>query len=104
MAKVLDSRRQAREALGRDPEQVDLFDSPLPKKSPRYMPLSQPAPELRRDESIGVLTLGEAAARLGLSRDELERLIEARKIETVLVGGLTRMIPTREVERLATRR
>jgi hypothetical protein len=47
-----------------------------------------------------VLSLGEAAARLGLSRDELEAMIGAGKVEA-LPCGFTEMIPTREIERLA---
>lgn len=46
-----------------------------------------------------VLTLGEAAARLNVSRPELEALIAAGKIEA-LPTGFTQMIPTREAERL----
>jgi excisionase family DNA binding protein len=44
--------------------------------------------------------LGEAAARLGITRDELNALIAAGKIEA-LPTGFTQTIPTREVERLA---
>ncbi len=44
-------------------------------------------------------SLGEAAARLSVSRAELEAMIEAGTIQA-LPTGLTRMIPTREVERL----
>jgi excisionase family DNA binding protein len=46
-----------------------------------------------------VLSLGEAAARLGVSRSTLEAIIEAGKIEA-LPTGFARMIPTREVVRL----
>jgi excisionase family DNA binding protein len=46
-----------------------------------------------------VLTLGEAAARLRISRDELEAMIAAGTIEAPPMGP-TRAIPTREVERL----
>jgi excisionase family DNA binding protein len=46
-----------------------------------------------------VLALGEAATRLGVSRARLEAMIAASELET-LPTGLTRMIPTREVERL----
>lgn len=48
---------------------------------------------------VGVLSLGEAAARLGVSRVELEAMIAAGTIEA-LPTGLTRMVPTSEVERL----
>jgi excisionase family DNA binding protein len=44
-------------------------------------------------------SLGEAAARLGISRAELEAMIAAGKIEA-LPTGFTRMIRTREIERL----
>jgi excisionase family DNA binding protein len=50
-------------------------------------------------EAVYVLSLGEAAARLGISRRELEAMIAAGKIEA-LPTGFTRMIPTTEVKRL----
>jgi excisionase family DNA binding protein len=46
-----------------------------------------------------VLTLGEAAVRLGVSRAQIEAMIAARKIEA-LPTGFTRTIPVREIERL----
>lgn len=61
------------------------------------MPTVQP---IDRSGSIGVLTLGEAASRLGISRAELETMIAAGKIK-VLPMGLTRAIRTSEVERLS---
>lgn len=93
--RVLDARRAAREALRRDLEQGDLFDDP-PKKRSVYVPLKPPTAEPRQGEWIAVLTLGDAAARLGLSRRELEAMIDAGKIETLPVGGgLTQVIPPR---------
>ena len=50
-------------------------------------------------EAVGVLTLGEAAVRLGVSRSQLEAMIAAGKIEA-LPTGFTQTIPSREVERL----
>jgi hypothetical protein len=59
----------------------------------------QPAPD-PFGVVVGVLSLGEAAARLGgVSRPELEAMIAAGTIEA-LPTGYVRMIPTREVERL----
>jgi excisionase family DNA binding protein len=100
--RVVDARKQARSALGHDPNQTDLFDAPPPKKARPYVPLAPPV-EPRRDESIAVLNLGEAGARLGISRAELEKMIASGKIEA-LPTGFTRMIPTREVKRLVGRR
>jgi hypothetical protein len=48
---------------------------------------------------VGVLALGEAAARLGMSRAQLEKMIDAGTVQA-LPTGFTRMIPTREVARL----
>jgi excisionase family DNA binding protein len=48
---------------------------------------------------VRVLSLGEAATRLGVSRTTLEAMIDTGKVEA-LPTGFTRMIPTREVERL----
>jgi hypothetical protein len=93
------ARRQSRLALGRDPDQADAYDAPLPKRSTKHLPQTQQPVEARPDESIGVLLVGEAAARLGMSRAELERMIEAGKIKT-LPGQFAPLIPSREVERL----
>jgi excisionase family DNA binding protein len=46
-----------------------------------------------------VLSIGEATARLGMSRSEFETLIDRGVVEA-LPTGFTRMIPTTEVERL----
>jgi hypothetical protein len=46
-----------------------------------------------------VLSLGEAAARLGVSHCELQAMIDVGKIE-VFPTGFTQMIPSREVARL----
>jgi uncharacterized cupin superfamily protein len=48
---------------------------------------------------VAVLSLGDAAARLGLSRAELEAMIGAGTIEA-LPTRFTRVIPTSEVVRL----
>jgi len=97
--RVIEARKQSRQALGKDPTQDDLFDAPPKKKSAAFAPLAQPSIEPRRDESVGVLTLGEAASRLGLSRAELEAMIAAGTIEA-LATGYTRTIPTSEISRL----
>lgn len=51
------------------------------------------------EQSVRVLSFGEAAARLGLSRAQLEAMIAAGKVEA-LFTGFTMMIPTGEVKRL----
>ena len=82
------------------PNQAGLFDNPPKRKSAaRDVPLFSRPVEPRRDESVGVLTLGEAAARLGVGGYELEAMIAAGTIQA-LPTGYARMIPTREVERL----
>ncbi len=100
--RVLDARSQARAALGRDPVGGGLYDAP-PRHAavvPSPLPVwSAPRPAERPDESQRVFSRGEAASRLNISRSELEAMIAAGKIET-LPTGFTRMIPTREVERL----
>jgi excisionase family DNA binding protein len=93
------ARRQAALALGRDPDQRDPFIEP-PKSS------SAPAPATAASASspvesrgIGVLSIGEAAARLGMSRHELETMIDRGAVKA-LPTGFTRMIPTAEIKRL----
>jgi hypothetical protein len=98
--RVLDARQQAREALGRDPNQTDLFAAPPKTTTPLLRtpePVKAVADPYARVERV--LSLGEAATRLGVGRDGLEAMIDACKVEA-LTTGFTRMIPTREVERL----
>lgn len=97
---MLAARRQAQTALGRDPNSPDLYAAPpkaktaLPKAATPMLATRHPSERVEY-----VLSLGEAATRLGVSRTALEAMIDAGKVET-LPTGFTRMIPTREVERL----
>lgn len=52
--------------------------------------------------TVYALSLGEASARLGVSRGELEAMIAAGKVEPVETGS-SQFIPTSEVERLGQR-
>jgi excisionase family DNA binding protein len=98
---VLEARCQSQAALGLDPNSPDLYSAsppkakaPLPEESSPVFVAIHPT-----ERSEGVLSLGEAAGRLGVSRATLETMIEVGKVEA-LPTGFTRMIPTREVERL----
>ena len=82
------ARRQARAALGRDP---NVSDSPPRRSTP--LPEAPGPVRAAHGPGVGVLTLGEAALRLGVSRPELEAMIAAGKIEALTVG-FTMMIRT----------
>lgn len=98
--RVLAARRQAHEALGRDPNSPGLFAAPPKAKTAQPKAPTPMLPTRHPSERVEyVLSLGEAAARLGISRAQIEALIEAGKVEA-LPTGLTRMVPTRDVERL----
>src|SRR5437868_6191427 len=88
------ARRQAALALGRNFEQP--FVQPTTSSSSARPGLEEAA--LSRKEAVYVLTIGEAAARLGISRAEPEALIDRGSV-CALPTGFTRMIPTSEVER-----
>lgn len=62
---------------------------------PAYGKPIQPA----KNESVLVLTMREAAVRLGISTGELEAMIARGRIKT-LIAGWTTVIPTSEVHRL----
>jgi excisionase family DNA binding protein len=98
--RALSARRQAQTALGRDPNSPDLYATP-PKAMTALPKAPTPtfAPRHPSERVEYVLSLGEAAARLSLSRTTLEAMIDAGRVEAVPTG-FTRMIPTREVERL----
>ncbi|HCG02472.1 MAG TPA: hypothetical protein DEV93_18260 [Chloroflexi bacterium] len=79
--------------------QTDLFEAPpkatTPLKTPEppvYVPDPYARPEC-------VLSLGDAATRLGISRGEPETMIEAGTI-TALPTGYALMVPSAEIERL----
>lgn len=70
--KVEESRRLVREALG---------DAARLEQPPKYVPLIQTAaPAPSKDESVIVLTNGEVAARRGISRREVERMVSTGKL------------------------
>jgi ferric-dicitrate binding protein FerR (iron transport regulator) len=100
--RVLAARRQARAALGRDPNVDSLYEAP-PKREPVAAPTLRPSnperPPERPDQSVGVLTLGEAAIRLGVSCAELEALIASGQVDTLPIE-FGRVVPRHEVERL----
>lgn len=94
------ARRQARLALGRDPDTTDLYDAPPTRKAP---PPALPEPaRVASDRSTAeyVLTLGEAATRLSMSRRELEAMVERGEV-AALQGEFIRVIARCEFARLA---
>jgi hypothetical protein len=88
--------------LGGDQTTGDLLEAP-PKAHPSSVRTPDPPRAVPDPHGIveRVLSLGEAA-RLGVSRTQLEAMIDAGQIEP-LPTGFTRMVPTREVERIAGR-
>lgn len=90
--KVEEARRVVRQARG----DAARHDRPPPEK---YVPVARPTEsEPVKSEAIGVLFPGEVAVKLGISRDEVERMIAAGKMRA-LVAGFSLMVPTSEVER-----
>jgi excisionase family DNA binding protein len=91
------ARRQARVALGKDPDSADDYGG---RPKPRLLVAQPPAPTpIVPGQGVRVLSLGEAAARLGVSRESLEAMVDAGKVQA-LPTGFTKMIPTSEVVRL----
>jgi hypothetical protein len=71
-----------------------------PQAAETYVPIAQPPePTQPRSEAIGVLTLREAATRLGINTGEMEAMIERGTAKSLIVGW-TVVVPTSEVERL----
>jgi hypothetical protein len=66
----------------------------------KFVPTTNaPEPQQPRSEAIAVLTLREAATRLGISTSEMEAMVKGGAVRSV-VAGWTTMVPTSEVERL----
>jgi hypothetical protein len=96
--RVKAARRQAALALGRDPDLRDSFLDPR-KLSPLIPPTSESESAPVAGRGIRVLSVGEAATRLGMSRAQLEAMIARGGVETLPIE-FGCVIPTREVERL----
>jgi hypothetical protein len=91
------ARRQARLALGKDPDGADDYGGRPKPRSPRPPPIA-PTP-IAHGPGVRVLTVGEAATRLGMSRAQLAAMIGRGAVETLPIE-CGRVVPTREVERL----
>lgn len=93
--KVEEARRVVSEALG-DRARLDGSTG-----AAMYVPIVRPDPEPPKSEAIPVLLVSEAATELGISTDELERMVAAGKVKT-LTAGWTVVVPASEVKRLAS--
>jgi hypothetical protein len=98
--RVLDARLQAQLALGISRE-GEPFSEPPPKRQGRPEP-PRPVALLSNPNlpSVDVLSVGEAALRLRMSRDELEHLIAVGRVKTV-GNAYSRWVVASEVDRLA---
>lgn len=77
------ARRQASLDLGRDLEQRDPFVEPPRSSLPPTPKIAPSVSAPVESRAIGVLTIGEAATRLGTSRAELEQLIDCGKVRAL---------------------
>lgn len=69
--KVEQARAVVAQALG------DAARRDGPETSTKFVPLAKPpVPVQRKDESIGVLTIHEAATRLGITTGEMEAMVK----------------------------
>jgi argonaute-like protein implicated in RNA metabolism and viral defense len=51
-----------------------------------------PKPPQPKNEAIGVLTLREAATRLGITTDEMEAMVKRGEVRTVEVGWIVMVV------------
>jgi len=94
--KVEEAKRVVQLALG------DAVCGESPKAAAIYLPLTKPTePVPVHDESVIVLTLREAAMRLGITTGEMESMVKRRTVKS-LTAGWTTMIPVSEVARLSS--
>jgi hypothetical protein len=88
-----EARAVVQQALGnaarRDQPQVE-----------KYVPTKRAEAVQVKSEAIGVLTIGEAARRLGIGTAEMELLLKRGTVRS-LMAGWTVVVPTIEVERLS---
>jgi excisionase family DNA binding protein len=75
-----------------------------PQVAATYVPITNlPEPTQSKSEVIAVLTLKEAALRLGISTSEVEAMVASGKVRSLMAGWPV-MIPSTEIERLASLR
>ncbi|HYT14412.1 MAG TPA: hypothetical protein VEL12_16615 [Candidatus Nitrosopolaris sp.] len=80
-----------------DPDGPDDYGGRPKPRAPLPAP---PAPTpIAHSPGVRVLTVGEAATRLGMSRAQLDAMIARGVVETLPIA-VGCVIPTREVERL----
>jgi hypothetical protein len=90
--KVEEAKRVVQLALG----DATRRDAP---QAVKFVPTAEPIEPIQvKDASVLVLTLREAATRLGISTAEMEAMVERGTVRSV-VAGWTTMVPTSEVER-----
>jgi len=91
--KVEEARRVVQQALGDTPR-----PEPLPL-SAKYVPTARPMETVQvKSQAVLVLTIGEVAARLDISRADVQRMIASGKMRG-LETGWTVIVPTSEVHR-----
>jgi hypothetical protein len=84
----------AREALG------DQLRLAVPENVAKYVPMKPAEPVQVKSEAVYVLTVHEAATRLGISTAEMAAMVKAGTVRT-LTAGWTLVIPASEIARLA---
>ena len=89
-----DKVRRAREIVDAALDDAARRDQPQVEK---YVP-KPTEPVQVKSEAIGVLTIGEVATRLDISRAEVERMIASGRMRS-LEAGFTVVVPTSEVKR-----
>lgn len=96
--KVEQARAVVAQALG------DATRKDGPHQAPeKYVPVTkQHEPVQVKSEAIGVLTMKEAATRLGITTSEMEAMVERGAVKS-LVAGWTVVVQTSEVGRLMSR-
>jgi hypothetical protein len=92
--KVQQARAIVAQALG------DAARRDGPQMTAAYVPITKPPePTQPKSDGIGVLTLREAATRLGITTSELEAMVKRGTVKSPLAGW-TVVVPSREVEQL----
>jgi hypothetical protein len=74
------ARRQARLALGKDPDGADDYGG---RPKPHSEPPALAPTRIEYGPGVAILTVGDAATRLGMGRAQLEAMIARCAVETL---------------------